>query len=148
MNVYLKRAGALMGALVLSQAIGFATPRPNGDLGTPCPNKMASDVAMEIQDRGGTRKCGLGIRILGIGGSIVGVDCPRVQVLVPAHQKCQGADGEGMKCVTDGTKPVERRECGCGGLMIPYIKTGLPFSCECGEWLNGGQVENFKTAMC
>lgn len=148
MSRIVRRWAAAAGALLLGQALSFANALQGGDLGAPCPNQKATHVRVEIEERGRTRTCGVGIKILGIGGSIIGVKCPRFEVRTPAHQTCKGEPVEGMKCVPDGVLIVEVRECNCGGLMLPYIHTGLPTHCTCGDWRAAGQVETFRTASC
>lgn len=148
MNQVIRRWAATAAALLLSQSFSFAAVPQGGDLGAPCPNKRATNVEAEVKERGRARTCGVGIKILGVGGSIIGSRCPRFEIKIPAHQTCKGDPAEGMKCIPDGVLRIEIRECNCGGLIIPYLNTGLPTTCTCGDWGDGGQVETFRTVSC
>ncbi len=119
-------------------------------LGLPddCPNVMASQVEAEYNYHGKPERCGVGIEILGVGGAIFGDLCYPYQSRVPAHQECMGKKNPGTRCVKDRDLIVRTRECDCAGLVIPWIKIGIPVSCECDDWYDDGTVEDFKTVPC
>lgn len=113
-----------------------------------CPNTSASQVDVEFQAHGELKTCGLGFVIFGIGGAILGENCPEHETRVPAHQECRGAENAGTKCSKDTDLAVETRECACGGLVIPGIRIGIPTTCSCEGWYKSGTVEDFRTERC
>ncbi|MEZ5979068.1 MAG: hypothetical protein R3F34_12705 [Planctomycetota bacterium] len=113
-----------------------------------CPNEQASQVEAIFKNSNDAETCGLGIKILGYGGSIVGERCPRWEKIVPAHQVCRGEALHGHFCTKERDIAVRVRTCECGGLVIPFIETGLPVSCECSAWFDAGWVEDMETVLC
>ncbi|WP_145183204.1 hypothetical protein [Planctomycetes bacterium Pla163] len=113
-----------------------------------CPDEQATDVPGRVEASTRAERCGIGLKIFGIGGTIIGTRCPRHEIATPAHATCAGEKLAGHRCVKKGLVPVSRRECSCKGLVIPLIDTGIPTSCRCGAWKRFGTVENFETLEC
>lgn len=113
-----------------------------------CTHTKASQVEARTADLGKKRTCGAGLYVFGVGGAILGEECPQTRVFYPAHQVCNGEHADNVRCEPDGTLPVERKSCSCGGLVIPFINTGIPTSCVCSDATTGGTVEDFRTVSC
>lgn len=116
--------------------------------GGGCSNTCADDL------HGGTvvsdpnpATCGLGLKVFGIGGSIFGKECPSYSIRTPKYALC-GGTLNGYRCVPDGTFPVFVQHCECRGLEIPFIETGIPIDCHCGDWEPFGSVPNFTHVLC
>jgi len=114
----------------------------------PCVDTAASQVEVSIIKHGDSERCGVGIVIFGVGGSLIGSKCSEHETRTPAHQACEGEVNAGTKCVPETSLAVETRDCKCGGLVIPWIEIGIPTTCVCGDWTNSGTVEDMKTALC
>jgi len=116
--------------------------------GSVCANVKATQVDAEFETSGVPKTCGLGIVIFGVGGSIVGEKCYPLETTVPAHQTCQGEANFGTYCAPDGRIQVDSRECRCGGLVLPFLNTGIPAKCICKDADTQGTVEDFETKEC
>ncbi len=150
----LRKTFTILTCVALASSLSFAlvqeggsTPSPSGTDPT-CIGQRACQVESKVTTGGTTSTCGVAIRILGVGGGILGATCHEFETKTPAHQVCHGASAEGMKCVPDSVLQVMTRECSCGGLVVPIINTGFPVSCDCGDWSADGTVEDFKTVKC
>ncbi len=126
----------------------LARPATPGAGGEDCPNERCCNVRVRFEYSGEKRRCGLGIRIFGVGGSIMGEVCWDHETKIPAHQENHGVYGAGSKCVKERDLTVQTRDCKCGGLMLPILETGFPFKCVCGEYKDSGTVEDFETLEC
>ncbi|MBI5435073.1 MAG: hypothetical protein HZA52_19720 [Planctomycetes bacterium] len=113
-----------------------------------CPDTKATQVPVEITTAGATHTCGLGFVVFGIGGAILGEECPESKITTPAHQTCGDEENPGTACVPEQDMVVTVRDCNCGGLVIPVIQVGIPTTCECDPPMNAGTVEDFKTVVC
>jgi len=117
-------------------------------LAQECPDEKATNVDARIDPQGHKSTCGFGFVLFGIGGGILGEDCYRQEFLYPAHQECQGEQLAFHYCETEGNVEVRLRECHCGGAVIPFLQIGVPTDCECGDWVNAGQIEDAQTRYC
>lgn len=133
----------LLLALAALGARAHATP-----LQFECPNTKATQVGASVRYVGEPKKCGLGLVVLGVGGGLVGDKCHPTVFTTPAHQDCTGATNDGTRCVPEGTMNVEKKECKCGGLVLPIFEIGIPTTCHCDPPVNSGTVEDFKTELC
>lgn len=132
-------------AVVLAAVLAIGAGRASaGD----CPDTKATDVPGRVEASARAERCGIGIKIFGIGGAIIGTRCPRHEIATPAHATCAGEALTGHRCVKKADYVVARRECRCKGLVIPLIETGFPTSCRCGAWKRFGTVEHFQTLEC
>lgn len=113
-----------------------------------CADVKASQVSAMVNYSGTPKTCGVGIVIFGVGGSIVGEKCYPLVTTTPAHQECMGEPNEGTRCVLEGTLEVKAKQCECGGLVVPFIKIGIPAVCACTDTTGGGTVEDFETMTC
>jgi hypothetical protein len=113
-----------------------------------CPDQKATNVPPQVIESGDKETCGLGIQIFGIGGSIIGESCPKWLHLIPAHSDCLGDALVGYECRPVGTFAVQRQSCDCGGLVLPFIETGIPTSCECTDPVNAGGYITYGTFAC
>jgi hypothetical protein len=113
-----------------------------------CPDQKATNVPPEVIESADKKTCGLGIQIFGIGGSIIGESCPKWMHFIPAHSDCLGAALVGYECRPVGTFAVERQVCDCGGLVLPFIETGIPTTCECSDPVNAGSYITYGTYVC
>jgi hypothetical protein len=128
---------AVLGVMSLAQTPGKA-----------CPDEQATDVPASHLKSTEYERCGLGVKLFGVGGAILGPKCYEYEVRTPAHQKCMGDLLEDHQCVVEGEVDEEVRYCECGGLVIPGIKTGIPIACVCGDWERLGRIEDFMTQKC
>jgi hypothetical protein len=128
-------------AASLALVAGFVSARPD------CANTKASQVQGTTQDQGTVHTCGLGLVVFGVGGGIFGTDCPSTQVFTPAHQECS-LPNPGTVCEPDDDMVVTKRECHCGGLILPIFEIGIPTECVCGPDVPFGTVEDAKTSRC
>ncbi len=112
-----------------------------------CPDVKASQVSTAVNDLGDVVTCGLGIKILGIGGGLFGPSCPDKKETTPAHQECKGEKSEGNKCVPDGELSVVLEDCECSSATLFGTGILIP-SCDCTAVPTDGKVEDFKTALC
>ncbi|MCC7012417.1 MAG: hypothetical protein IT454_07655 [Planctomycetes bacterium] len=130
----------------------LAVQGSSGDLGsaTPsCPDTKASQVDARVETAGDIDTCGLGLVIFGVGGAIVGDDCPEVRLFYPSHQECLGEKGVGKRCVSGGDLTVRKEDCECGGMILPLIEIGIPTECECKiDPAGGGTIEDSGTENC
>ncbi len=116
-----------------------------------CNSLIAINKQPTVVDEGGTRTCGVGLVIFGVGGSIWGEKCPKIQHKTPAHQVCEIVQlpiPDIFHCQKEQNLPVYTRENSCGGAVIPYIEVGVPTTCNYGEWKENGDVEDFETVPC
>lgn len=112
-----------------------------------CPNQRATQVDARTYWTGEVERCGIGIRILGIGGSIFGPRCGERKVFEPAHQVCRGEDNPGTACLPSRTIELQTEECHCADKTVLGTGILLP-SCECSPGGVGGTVEDFSTVPC
>ena len=136
-------------AMVGLGAVSFAGD--GGGIGgeeIPCANERACNIPVQFHYGGKTWKCGVGIKILGVGGAIYGEICFQHETMIPAHQECHGVANEGTRCVKEDDILVKTRDCKCGGLMLPFLDTGFPLKCECGDYYYSGTIEDFMTEDC
>ncbi len=114
----------------------------------PCPDVRSSqiDARVEVSDTG--KKCGIGIRILGLGGSIGGEFCPSYKFVYPSHQECKGDASPGNRCQPAGQLAVTALRCDCA--IFGGFGTGIVLpNCECAEDpAAGGHVEDARTVSC
>ena len=117
--------------------------------GGGCSNTCADDVrgGTVVSDPSPAPTCGLGLKIFGIGGSIFGKECPESSIRTPKYTLC-GGTLNGYRCIPDGSLEVSIRHCECRGLEIPFLETGIPLDCHCGDWQNFGSVPNFTHVLC
>jgi len=113
-----------------------------------CPDQKATNIPPEVVESPDKKTCGLGIQIFGIGGSIIGESCPKWLQFVPAHSDCQGAELVGHECRPLGTASVTMQRCKCGGLVLPFIETGIPSTCECSDPVAAGAYITYGTFPC
>jgi hypothetical protein len=110
-----------------------------------CPDTRGTQVDARTTDSG-SRRCGFGFRIFGIGGGLFGPECPIRTVHYPSHQVCNGEESRGTYCLPAGNLPVEVEECDCDSATV--FGTGVLFpSCTCTEG-NAGHVEDAQTYPC
>lgn len=116
-----------------------------------CNQLVAAPVDATVKEEGGSRTCGVGLVIFGVGGSIWGEKCPKIQHKSPAHQVCKYIElpvPAVFHCQKQGELPVFTRENDCGGAVLPYIEVGIPTSCIHGPWIENGHLEDFETVTC
>lgn len=113
-----------------------------------CPDQKATNVPPEIIVSADKKTCGLGIQIFGVGGSIIGESCPAWMHLIPAYSDCLGDELVGHECRPLGTVAVQVQRCDCGGLVLPFIETGIPTTCECTDPVSAGGYITYGTYAC
>lgn len=143
----MKKGFVVVMAACVVAAVVFVE-RSFGAPGDGCPHQQASQVEAVYKTAQEYETCGVGIKILGYGGSLIGERCARWEKIVPAYQVCRGEPLADHRCTTDRDLPVAVRTCECGGLVIPFIETGLPVACLCSDWFQAGWVEDMKTERC
>jgi hypothetical protein len=123
--------------------LAHSAPQATAD----CANTKASQVDARVVPGGSVRRCGIGIRIFGIGGGVFGPRCPEKKFTYPSHQECRGENALGSFCEPEGTLPVTVEECECGtatllgtGLLIPI--------CDCDSGGTAGHIEDARTSPC
>lgn len=127
--------------------IALLTASP-GAFAQRCPNEQATSVSASFTVSPQFETCGIGVRIFGVGGSILGEKCHRWEAETPAHSVCSGAPLADHRCVPRALLDVRTRTCECGGLVLPFIETGFPVSCECSDWRVSGTVLDHTTIAC
>ena len=127
-----------------SMALPAAATRSKGN---DCHDVRASQVDARIDNLGESQRCGLGIRIFGLGGGIFGPSCPDKKATYPAHQVCRGEVNPGTRCVPEGRLPVVVEDCECSRATV--LGTGLLLpSCNCHNVPDESHVEDARTEAC
>jgi hypothetical protein len=130
-------------ALAILGSRAHAAPQVTAD----CPNTKASQVDARVENGGNVRRCGVGIRIFGIGGGIFGPRCPEMKFTYPSHQECNGDQAQGTLCEPEGQIPVTFERCECSSAT--FLGTGLLIpSCSCASGGTAGHVEDARTVPC
>jgi hypothetical protein len=126
----------------------FAQAQARAGESPACSHTKATQVDARVDDLGTKRTCGAGLYVFGFGGAILGEECPVTRVFYPAHQVCNGEHADNVRCERDETIFAVKKSCSCGGLVIPFINTGIPTTCVCGDPTTGGSIEDFRTVNC
>ena len=112
-----------------------------------CPDVRASQVDARETVSGDSPRCGIGIRIFGLGGGLFGPRCPETTFTYPSHQECLGESAPGNLCLAGDSMTVLRRRCECSELTL--LGTGfLSPVCDCNEDNQGGEVQDASTQNC
>lgn len=133
--------------LVLVHALALLAPVPLDVGWAGCPDVMASEVAARTDETGHSRRCGVGISILGFEIGLGGPECFPHRFVYPAHQTCLGVVNEGTMCAPDDPMVVTEEKCECDRLALFGTGFTLP-GCTCENSGNAGHIEDFKTAPC
>jgi len=144
MNPSQKLSSLLLGAALLAAATLSARAQQES---AACPDVRATAIPARVDRSNDSRRCGFGIKIFGIGGSLFGPKCPDKKFIYPAHQQCEGAAHPGTRCVPGSFLDVEVEDCDCSeatvfgtGLLIP--------GCTCIPGGVAGHVQDAKTELC
>ncbi len=117
------------------------------DSSSNCPDTRAGQVDARVEEAGGSRRCGFGFKLFGIGGGIFGPECPDFIITYPSHQECRGDPNPRTYCAPNGMIDVQVERCRCQQATV--LGTGILIpSCECEAADGGGHVEDAQTLTC
>ena len=117
-------------------------------LAQDCTDERATDVPGHEEESKKTKRCGFGFQLFGYDLDLLGKRCPHWVKIFPDHQKCQGEELVGHRCVYAEQLEVVRLECDCADATIIF-DTGIALpNCDCDYGGSAGTIEDFETEEC
>ena len=133
---------------LLTIAVVLAALTSPAALADDCPDERASDVPGQVQESKKYQRCGFGFQLFGWDLDLLGEKCPKWIKYYPDHQKCEGEELVGHRCVFHRLVEIVRVECDCANATIIF-DTGLAFpECDCDYGGSAGVIQTFESLEC